>query len=90
MKTLIYFMLLNILNGIQTKERVEEGNFPEEFSSDGWIETDYLDNESKTWIEDSSRGRSNVMRIIQTVFGYAEIYRRCSTKKVFLNTSQNL
>ena len=60
MKTLMYFMLVSILNGLQTKERVEEGNFPEEFSSD----TDYFDNESDTWIENSSRGGSNVMRII--------------------------
>lgn len=57
-------MLVSILNGLQTKERVEEGNFPEEFSSDGSSETDYFDNESDTWIENSSRGGSNVMRII--------------------------
>ena len=60
----MYFMLVSILNGLQTKERVEEGNFPEEFSSDGSSETDYFDNESDTWIENSSRGGSNVMRII--------------------------
>ena len=64
MKTLMYFILVSILNGLQTKERVEEGNFPEEFSSDGSSETDYFDNESDTWIENSSRGGSNVMRII--------------------------
>ena len=64
MKTLMCFMLLSILNGLQTKERVEEGNFLEEFSSGGSNEADYLDNESNTWIENSSQGRSNVIRII--------------------------
>ena len=94
MKTLMYFMLLNILNGTQTKERVEEGNFPEEFWSNGSSETDYIDNESNLWMENLSRDRSNVMRIIQIVFDCAEIYKnfimtnshsnnrqRCSIKK---------
>ena len=63
MKILMYFMFLTILCGTQTKERVEEGNFPEDFSSDGSSETGYEDNESETSINNSTQGSSNLMRI---------------------------
>ena len=64
MEILMYFMFLCVLCGTQTKEGVEEGSFPEDFSSDGSSETDYMDDESETLINNSPRGRSNLMKTI--------------------------
>ena len=64
MEILMYFMFLSFLCGMETKEGVEERNFPEDFSYDGSSETDFVDNESETLINSSPRGRSNLVRTV--------------------------